>query len=325
MREFLKILTGAIASLSLTYSVFNFVAVSHVPDRHAHHEHASYAEQARKALLNHVTIVSQGAQGSGTLFVRDGKVFVWTAAHVVEDSRVIEYTKDPVTGEQRVNRIRFKPVKIVQHIRNKDTDDIVEVKYKALVVRYSNAWTREDLALLYVPGVLQPKHGPEVEFHKGAPNPGDPIYHTGSFWGLDLADSSSYGHISQLNRVYEGITYDQVDLTIVPGSSGGAVYLSETNKYVGMLVRGNRAGTVGLIVPVRRIWKWAKEQDLLWALDRSVKLPDLSKLFEKSIQPLDDYFSEQNYQGIRYSLPDEPEHGHLKPIPFQFMIWPRKK
>jgi hypothetical protein len=50
-----------------------------------------------------------------------------------------------------------------------------------------------------------------------------------------------------------------------------------TGEYIGMLVRG--AGeTFNLIVPMRRIQKWAKSEDIEWALDPSVKAPTLQEI-----------------------------------------------
>ena len=44
-----------------------------------------------------------------------------------------------------------------------------------------------------------------------------------------------------------------------------------------MLVRG--AGeTFNLIVPIRRINKWAKSENIMWALDPSVDAPSLEEI-----------------------------------------------
>ena len=51
-------------------------------------------------------------------------------------------------------------------------------------------------------------------------------------------------------------------------------------RYVGMLVRGAGEG-FNLIVPVRRMRKWAKNANVLWALDPRVKMPsedDMKKI-----------------------------------------------
>ena len=54
-------------------------------------------------------------------------------------------------------------------------------------------------------------------------------------------------------------------------------------QYCGMLVRGS-GETFNLIVPVRRMKRWAKANNCEWALDESVKPPALSALNHKSWQ-----------------------------------------
>ena len=74
-----------------------------------------------------------------------------------------------------------------------------------------------------------------------------------------------------------------------PGSSGGGVYL-QNGEYVGMIVRG--AGeNFNLMVPVRRMEKWAKKHDIMWALNPKLKAPsldDIRKLPVESVSKKDD-------------------------------------
>ena len=52
-----------------------------------------------------------------------------------------------------------------------------------------------------------------------------------------------------------------------------------------MLVRG--AGeTFNLIVPVRRMNKWAKEENVLWALDASIPAPSLEDIEKLPIEKM---------------------------------------
>jgi hypothetical protein len=46
---------------------------------------------------------------------------------------------------------------------------------------------------------------------------------------------------------------------------------------MGMLVRGAGEG-FNLVVPVRRIKRWAEKHDIMWALDASLEAPSLDKI-----------------------------------------------
>jgi hypothetical protein len=51
-----------------------------------------------------------------------------------------------------------------------------------------------------------------------------------------------------------------------------------------MLVRG--AGeTFNLTVPIRRMHKWAKENNFLWALDTTAKTPNLKNIKAFAVEP----------------------------------------
>jgi len=86
----------------------------------------------------------------------------------------------------------------------------------------------------------------------------------------------------------DGVIFDQTTVTAFPGSSGGGVFLTErggddAGKYVGMLVRG--AGeTFNFIVPVRRMRKWAKKQNVLWALDEKESTPSYEDILKLPIE-----------------------------------------
>ena len=57
----------------------------------------------------------------------------------------------------------------------------------------------------------------------------------------------------------------------------------DAGKYVGMLVRG--AGeTFNFIVPVRRMRKWAKKQNVLWALDEKQTTPSYEDILKLPIE-----------------------------------------
>jgi hypothetical protein len=98
------------------------------------------------------------------------------------------------------------------------------------------------------------------------------------------ANSMTSGIISQVGRIHGKVEFDQTTVTAFPGSSGGGVYL-QNGEYVGMIVRGAGEG-FNLMVPVRRIERWAKKHDIMWALDPSLKSPAIEVIKSLPIESI---------------------------------------
>jgi len=246
-----------------------------------------------------VTIKSEGAfgggQGSGVIVTRDVEVskgktvkvnFVWTAAHVIDNLRTVRKVVDPQTGVTK-SVIDFKPAHIVKELVENGRR-VGEVKMEAVVIKYSHSEEGEDLALLMVRkrDFVQANSNFFLDTEEDSENLqaidlGTELYHVGSLLGQFGSNSLTTGVISQVGRVLdlssgEGTVFDQTTVTAFPGSSGGGVFLKD-GRYIGMLVRG--AGeTFNLIVPVRRMHTWAKENKVEWAMNKSVKIPTLKEL-----------------------------------------------
>lgn len=236
-----------------------------------------------------VTIKTDRGSGSGVIFTRkiksdDGEEknvnFVWTAAHVLEGIRSIRSILD-IEGKTLKKPV-FKDVKIVKKlIENGIT--VGELSMDAVVIKYSDATDGEDLALLMIKKF--DFVDVSAKFEKDENNSGLPLgtqlYHVGSLLGESGANSMTTGIMSQVGRMLAlnsstKVLFDQTTVTAFPGSSGGGVFLT-TGEYIGMLVRG--AGeTFNLIVPMRRIQKWAKSENIMWALDASVDAPSLEEI-----------------------------------------------
>lgn len=228
-----------------------------------------------------VTIKASGAEGSGVIYTRtiDGRPvnFVWTAAHVVDGLRKVEEVIDPATGTKR-QVVRYEDARIVKEL-TEDGRRVGELSMDAAVVCVSKD---EDLALLRVR-----KKGfvaASAVFHPADPIPsiGAELYHVGSLLGQMGANSMTSGILSQIGRVLEGHEFDQVTTPAFPGSSGGGVYLRD-GRYIGMLVRG--AGeSFCLVIPVRRMRKWAERMHVTWAMDDSVPAPTEEQLRQVPIE-----------------------------------------
>lgn len=226
------------------------------------------------------------AQGSGVLFTRkdgdDTTTYVWTAGHVVAG---LKCNRSVLVNGSEKTITEFKDAQIVREFQE-DGRKVGETKVDAKVLRFSDAETGEDLALLQIRKKNFAAECESAEFYNEAvfPAVGTKLYHVGSLLGQFGSNSLTQGAVSQTGRVLQfgahGVVFDQTTVTAFPGSSGGGVFLESDGRYMGMLVRG--AGEqFNFVVPIRRMHAWAKEAKVEWALDRTITLPcadDLSKL-----------------------------------------------
>jgi len=261
------------------------------------------AQAPNKELYQHlqdvsVTVKSFAGEGSGVIVTREitnskGKKekvnFVWTAAHVVDGLRSIRVV---IKDGKPTTVVEFKDAQIVKELVENGRR-VGEIKMEAKVIKYSDADNGEDLALLMVrkKGFIDKT----TTFHT-ADEPvaiGTELYHVGSLLGQVGSNSMTRGILSQIGRVLDlgtgdGVVFDQTSCPGFPGSSGGGVFLSERTKgheghYVGMLVRG--AGeTFNLIVPVRRMRKYAKSNGVLWALDQNAPTPTYEDILKLPVE-----------------------------------------
>lgn len=219
-----------------------------------------------------VTVLAPQGMGSGILLTRhtkDGKKLhlVLTAAHVVQHCR----TFVPVLeNDKPSSKATFSTVNVSIVVR-RDGRVVRQMAYPAEIVQYSNAETGRDLAILKL---IDPEF-PDIdtEFALGLPDVGSDLYHVGSMFGL--SDSFTCGVVSQVGRIVMGKNFDQVAMTIYPGSSGGGVFNAEA-RCVGIAVL-LRAPGLGFIVPAREVHAWSIKAGCRWLTDPTVKI-DTDKL-----------------------------------------------
>lgn len=243
-----------------------------------------------------VTIKTKGGEGSGVVFTRDiasdtgsKKVnFVWTAAHVLENIRSVRTVLGSDGHLKKM--VEFQDAEIVKKlVENGRT--VGQLVMDAKVIKYSDAKDGEDLALLMIRKFgfvdVSARFYEDKEL-KGIAL-GTQLYHVGSLLGSEGSNSMTTGIMSQIGRTVAlnggaKVLFDQTTVTAFPGSSGGGVFLTD-GQYIGMLVRG--AGeTFNLIVPMRRIKKWAKEEEILWALDQNAVAPTLEQIEKLSVEKM---------------------------------------
>ena len=248
-----------------------------------------------------VTIRAAYSEGSGVIITRtieNKKVnFIWTAAHVVAGLRKVETVVTPDGAERK--KVSFDDCSLVKELIEGGRK-VGEIKMAAVVIRYS---AKEDLALLQIRKVnfisanadFYLEESPSGE--SKIPKIGSALFHVGSLLGQAGSNSMTSGIISQIGRVYPGIgkkVFDQTTVAAFPGSSGGGVYL-EDGRYIGMLVRG--AGeTFNLIVPIRRMLRWAKSANVEWALNMAIDPPSLQEIDATPIEDVGhNFLKEQKF------------------------------
>ena len=244
-----------------------------------------------------VTVKAAGGEGSGVIITREVPTgnatekinFVWTAAHVVSRLRSVRTT---IEGGVPKKIVEFKDAQIVKELVENGRR-VGEIKMDAKVIKYSDADSGDDLALLLVR--KRNFVDQNILFYSSS-NPvpvGTELYHVGSLLGQVGSNSMTRGIMSKVGRVLElgtgdGVVFDQTSAPAFPGSSGGGIFLTESSgdnsgRYVGMLVRG--AGeTFNLIVPIRRMRTWSQEQDILWALDETLPVPPYATIIKMPIE-----------------------------------------
>lgn len=232
-----------------------------------------------------VTVKSGTGEGSGVIFTRTDQNsnivnFVWTAGHVVDDLR----TEREIISNDGTKRtiVEFKDAKIIKQILE-DGRTIGRLELDAEVIKYSDSNTGHDLALLKIRKRNFVTVSAKFYLDKKIPELGTDLLHVGSLLGQTGANSMTSGIYSQHGRILNKLIFDQSTVVAFPGSSGGGVYLKD-GQCVGLVVRGS-GETFVLIVPVRRIVEWAKYNNVYWALDKTISLPNDEEL---RIMPIED-------------------------------------
>jgi S1-C subfamily serine protease len=178
--------------------------------------------------------------GSGTIIHRFGHTYVLTAWHVLRCD--------------------------INARTNMDQKVYMEV-YQGTNVWRGRAvnWNEEhDLALLRLEGVGLVGKSATFFNPRLTPPVGTKVLHAGNLFGA-LPNSFSEGIIAALQASSDltpSTYFDQTTLTVYGGSSGGGAFTAD-GRYVGMVTQ--MAGpNVNFIIPVRRMLKWADEDDLHW-------------------------------------------------------------
>lgn len=193
-------------------------------------------------------VAPSGGSGSGVVVRRQDKLFIWTAAHVVDDCDTVTFRSYVRHSGSRVGHVEFS----------------------ARVIARNNPL---DVALLWLSA--PPEYFQSAKFADELPlRVGQSVYHVGNFHGSEFDDSVSIGVISQIGvrpSMPNWPWSEQLDQTtafVVYGSSGGGIFRHSDNALVGIIVGGPAPGVsdINLFVPVRNIVRWSHSEGLTWAV-----------------------------------------------------------
>ena len=185
-----------------------------------------------------VLVEGPAGSGSGTVIFSDELTvddekeyhnYILTNHHVISTAINIKKEWDPNLGKERKKESR-RPVEATWHIYNDYSHMIGSRSQKAEIVAYND---RLDLALLRLRDRERPIDGPVATLLPDE----EKIYLYDEVWlsgaGLGEPPFSSFGHISNLDRIIEGEPYFLTTSPIIYGDSGGALfrYSAKRDKY----------------------------------------------------------------------------------------------
>ncbi len=221
-----------------------------------------------------VTIDTPISSGSGVAFTRkdasgNDVTFIWTAGHIAHHYRppdLFRVLLDPSATNAIV--MNFTNLTIIQNVVT-NGQFAYKTNLHATVIKCSPIYSGHDLAVLRVDSKFFNTNTVTFDLSGRIPKLGEPLYGLSS--PFEEGGSFSTGIYSGIGRVYDGLLYDQTSLNVYPGSSGGGVFLPD-GRCVGLNII-MRAPNMNFIVPIRRMQKWAKQENVEWALDPSIPMP----------------------------------------------------
>ena len=217
-------------------------------------------------LSNTGLIVYNGREmGSGVAYRKDGKLYVITAAHVVDDEVMTlakllgkeEESKEPHTwGKGSVSVVFFNPDTSERKVQSGGTVIFVDEVSDFAIIEVGSS---ND----YINSCLDTIKG--CNFTYTVPHVGSKVFASGFPAGDEFTLTA--GIVSHSKRVLEGLVpgaeYIATDTPITHGSSGGGLYLQKSGSCIGIVVMGNIRNLQGYCVPMWVIKKSLEEKCLL--------------------------------------------------------------
>lgn len=228
------------------------------------------AEEKRLDRIDHmvnsgVKVLYRGGHGSGVLFVRDGEIYVLTAAHVVVDRSmpIRPWLLLPEKLQPTTKRTYGTGTIFIHRHRQNETTFAEDVYIAELIV----ADGPTDAAILRIKHVT-PKNFPglrggasfDLRNNKSLRR-GMKTIHIGNF--NDSIEAVTEGIIANPQLPLQGSSPPlppfrviQTTNMVAPGSSGGGIYLESTGECIGVLVRTSWMPGDALVIPIYEIDQW---------------------------------------------------------------------
>ncbi len=253
-------------------------------------------ELHKKMLYPIVRVRTGRAGGSGTIIYcekdpenpEEFLTFVLTNHHVI--SGAISYTKEwssLLKKEVQVEEFSEVNVDVFDYVR---VSEIVSSNvHRATIVAYDK---QNDLAVLKLDTPKPMRHVAELISEKeiGKIKIFSAIYSVGC--SLLHEPFPNHGQISSLKETIDGQNYWMSNANSIFGNSGGAVFVENSMKMVGIPARITITGSddvvswMGFFVPMDRIYRFFKVQELLFLIDKKNKHKDCMEKREKSEEKL---------------------------------------
>jgi len=216
-----------------------------------------------ETILNSTGLINYNGRelGSGVAYRKGGKLYVMSAAHVVDDKiptiGQILGTEPPSDAPQTWGKgvasvVFFDSSTSERRVEAKGTIVAVDelVDYCIIEITDTDAKVLESL-----------KQVVGVSLNYDIPDVGTKVYASGYPAGDEFTLTA--GIISHKKRMLDSKQYIATDANITHGSSGGGLYLQKDASCVGIIVMGNMRNRQGYSVPMWVIKKSLEEKCLL--------------------------------------------------------------
>ena len=251
--------------MSLVFFLFSFMGVSKADSITNMPEYLQSISVQVKTSKNFGSgVVLTRPDSTGTNMVS----FIWTAGHLFDLNPSNDIIDIFFYGLINTNSTIIDHAEIIQSIVVDGVSVPAGSNILARVIKLS-VESKNDIALLELEKPFFNTHTAVFDLSSNIPRVGDHIYSVSSPFILE--QSFSEGVFSFIGRIREGYLYDQTDCVIYPGSSGGGFFL--TNGLCVGLASVMRAPNLNMMVPIRRIKKWAKTEHIEWALNPALPIP----------------------------------------------------
>ena len=225
-----------------------------------------------------VQIQTTSGQGSGVVFTRKDSTgtnnitFIWSVGHIFE-YETNNFINNILFGKSEVREIM--PYSLIYQDLSINGEVVGETNGLLRLIKYSEDY-KNDLSLSILECEFFNTNTVVFDLSKRIPKIGEKLYNVSSPHG----ERNTYSECvySYIGRKMGGYLLDQTSCVIFVGSSGGGFY-SATGQCVG-LTDSMIAPGMNYMVPIRRIQKWAKDENIEWALDPTLPIPTAKQIGE---------------------------------------------